>query len=56
MPPVRDGFSQRAKSFIKEIGQGTVNLTDAIGQSTVNLTDEGFTMLKRLVERYCRTG
>ena len=49
--PEGDGFSQRAKSFIKEIGQGTVNSTDAIGQSIANLTDAEFTMLKRLVEK-----
>ena len=49
--PEGDGFSQRAKSFIKKIGQGTVNSTDAIGQSTVNLTDAEFAMLKRLVEK-----
>ena len=49
--PKGDGFSQRTKSFIKEIGQGTVNSTDAIGQSTANLTDAEFVMLKRLVEK-----
>ena len=49
--PEGDGFSQRAKNFMKEIGQGTVNSTDAIGQSTVNLTDAEVTMLKRLVEK-----
>ena len=46
---VRGGFSQRTKSFIKEIGQGTVNMTDAIGQSAVNLTDAEFAMLKQFV-------
>ena len=46
-----DRFSQRAKSFIKEIGQGTVNSTDAIGQTTANMTDEEFPILKRLVEK-----
>ena len=51
MAPVRDGFSQQTKSFIKEIGQGTVNMTDTIGQSTVNLTDAEYAMLKRFVER-----
>ena len=35
-----DGFSQRAKSFLKEIGQGTVSFTDA-----------EFAILKRFVER-----
>ena len=35
-----DGFSQRTKSFIKEIGQGTVSFTHA-----------EFAMLKRFVER-----
>ena len=35
-----DGFSQRAKSFIKKIGQGTVSFTD-----------EKFAMIKRLAER-----
>ena len=49
--PERKGFSQRAKSFIKEIGLGTVNATDAIGQSTANLTDAEFAMRKRLVEK-----
>ena len=49
--PTRDGFSQRAKSFIKKIGQGTVNLKDAIGQSTVNLANAELAMLKRFVER-----
>ena len=52
--PEGDRFSQRAKSFIKEIGQGTVNSTDAIGQSTVNMTDEEFTILERLVEKLDR--
>ena len=46
-----DRFSPRAKSFIKEIEQGTVNSTDAVGQSTVNKTNEEFTILKRLVQR-----
>ena len=49
--PEGDGFSQRAKSFTKEIGQGKVNSTNAIGQSTANLTDAEFAMLKRLVEK-----
>ena len=47
----RDRFSPRAKSFIKEVGQGTVNSTDAIGQFTANMTDEEFAILKRLVEK-----
>ena len=34
--PAGDRFSLRAKSFIKKIGQGTVNSTDAIGQSVAN--------------------
>ena len=34
-----------------EIGQGTVNSTDATGQSTPNLTDAEFAILKRLVEK-----
>ena len=38
--PEGDGLSQRNKSFIKEIVQGTANLTDA-----------EFAMLKRLVEK-----
>ena len=29
--PERDGFSQRVKSFMKKIGQGTGNSTDEIG-------------------------
>ena len=45
-----DRFSPRAKSFIKEIGQGTVNSMDASGQFTANMTDEEFAILKRLVE------
>ena len=49
--PDGDRSSQRAKSFIKEIGQGIVNSTDAIGQSTANWTDAEFAMLKRLVEK-----
>ena len=49
--PGGDSFSPRAKNFIKQIGQGTVNSTDAIGQSTANLTDEEFAILKRLVEK-----
>ena len=49
--PEGDRFSQRAKSFIREIGQGTVNLTDAIGQSTADMMDEEFVILKRLVEK-----
>ena len=44
-------FSPRAKSFIKEIGQGTENSTDAIGQFTANMTDEEIPILKRLVEK-----
>ena len=44
-------FNPRAKSFIKEIGQSTVNSTDAIGQFTVNMTDEEFAILRRLVEK-----
>ena len=46
-----DGFNQRAKSFIKEIGQRTVNSTDAIGQSTAKLMDAEFVTLKRFVEK-----
>ena len=38
--PEGDRFSPRPKSFVKEIGQGTVNSTDAIGQFTANMTDE----------------
>ena len=49
--PEGDRFSPRAKSFIKEIGQGTVNSTDAFGQSAVNMADEEFAILKRLVEK-----
>ena len=49
--PEGDRFSPRAKSFIKGIGQGTVNSTDAIGQSTANMTDEELTILRRLVEK-----
>ena len=49
--PEGDIFSPRAKSFIKEIEQGTVNSTDAIGQSTANMTDKEFAILKRLVEK-----
>ena len=49
--PEGDRFSPRAKSCIKEIEQGTVNLTDSIGQSTANMTDEEFAILKRLVEK-----
>ena len=45
-----DRFSPRAKSFIKEIGQGTVNSTGAIGQFMANMTDEEFAILKRLAE------
>ena len=44
-------FIPRANSFIKEIVQGTVDLTDAIKQSTANMTDEEFAILKRLVEK-----
>ena len=47
-------FSPLAKSFTKEIGQGTVNSTDAIGQSTANMTDEEIAILKRLVEKRSR--
>ena len=46
-----DSFSPRAKSIIEEIGQGTVNLTDATGQSTANMTDDEFAVLERLVEK-----
>ena len=46
-----DRFSPRAESFIKKIGQGTVNSTDAIGQNLANMTDEEFVLLKRLVEK-----
>ena len=49
--PEGDRFSPRAKSFIKEIGQGRVNSTNAIGQSTANMTDEELTILRRLVEK-----
>ena len=49
--PERDRFSPRAKSFIKEIGQSTVNSTDAIRQFTTNMTDEEFAILRRLVEK-----
>ena len=49
--PEGDRSSPRAKSFIQEIGEGTVNSTDAIGQSTANMTDEEFTILKLLVEK-----
>ena len=49
--PEGDRFSQRAKSFIKGIGQGTANSTDAVGQSKANMTDEEFAILKRLVEK-----
>ena len=49
--PEGDRFSQRVKSFIKEIGQGIVNSTDAVGQSTANVTDAELAMLKRLVEK-----
>ena len=49
--PEGDRFSPRAKSFIKEIGQGSVNSTDAIGQSIANMADEEFATLKRLVEK-----
>ena len=49
--PEGDRFSQRAKSFIGETGQGTVNSTNAIGQSTANMTDKEFAILKRLVEK-----
>ena len=52
--PEGDRFSPRAKSFIKEIGRGTVNSTDAIGQSTANMTDEELDILKRLVEKRSR--
>ena len=46
-----DRFSPQAKSFIKKIGQGTVNSTDAIGHFTANMTDEEFAILKRFVEK-----
>ena len=46
-----DRLSPQAKSFIKEIGQGTVNSTDTIGQFTANMTDEEFAILKRLEEK-----
>ena len=46
-----DSFSPRAKSIIEEIGQGTVNLTDATGQSTANMTGDEFAVLERLVEK-----
>ena len=49
--PEGDRFSPRAKRFIKEIGRGTVNSTDAIGQSTANMTDEEFAILKRFLEK-----
>ena len=49
--PERDRLSPRAKSFIKEIGQGTVNSTDVIGQFTANMTDKEFAMPIRLVEK-----
>ena len=49
--PEGDRFSPRAKSFIKEIGQGTVNSTYTIGQFTANMTDEEFAILRRLVEK-----
>ena len=49
--PEEDRFSQRAKSLIEEIGQGTVDSTDAVGQSTANMTNEEFAILKRLVEK-----
>ena len=49
-----DRVSPRAKSFIKEIGQGTVNSTNKIGQFTANMTDEEFAILKRLVEKRSR--
>ena len=52
--PTRGRFSSRAKSFIKEIGQGTVNSTDTTGQFTANMTDEEFVIFKRLVETRCR--
>ena len=43
--PEGDRFSPGAKSFIKEIGQGTVNSTDAIGQFKANMADEEFAKL-----------
>ena len=49
--PEGDIFSPRAKSFIKEIRQGTLNSTDAIEQSTANMTDEELAILKRLAEK-----
>ena len=49
--PEGDRFSPRAKSFIKETGQGTVNSTDGIGQSIANMSGEEFTILRRLVEK-----
>ena len=49
--PEGDRFSPRAKSFIKEVGQGTMNSTDAIGQSTANMTDEELAILKQFVEK-----
>ena len=49
-----DRFSPRAKRFIKEISQGTVNSTDAIRQNTANMTDEKFAILKRLMEKRSR--
>ena len=52
--PEGNRLSPQAKSFIKEIGQGTVNSTDAIGQSTANMTDEEFAILKWLVEKRSR--
>ena len=52
--PKRGRFSSRAKSYTKEVGQGTVNSADTIGQFTANMTDEEFAILKRLVETRCR--
>ena len=49
--PEGDRFSPRAKSFIKEVGQGTATSTDAVGQSIASMTDEEFAKLKRLVEK-----
>ena len=46
-----DRFSLRAKSFINEVGQCTINSTEAIGQFTANMTDEEFATLRRLVEK-----
>ena len=49
--PEGDRFSPRAKSFIKKIGQGTVNSTDAVRQSVANMKNKEFDILKRLVEK-----